>query len=111
MAVPSASTRHMINRFSYGYTPSLHKAIRKAGGPQEWFTAQLKPGKVSDTGGTFGSEASRPWPVCAMAFSDPDRTMGVDAAAFEQFEAILERPARSIDGLRDLLNRPTIFVD
>jgi uncharacterized protein (DUF1800 family) len=48
MAVPSASTRHMINRFSYGYTPSLHKAITKAGGPQEWFAAQLKPSKVSD---------------------------------------------------------------
>jgi uncharacterized protein (DUF1800 family) len=38
----------MINRFSYGYTPSLHKAITKAGGPQEWFAAQLKPSKVSD---------------------------------------------------------------
>ena len=48
MAVPSASTRHMINRFSYGYTPGLHKAITKAGGPQEWFAAQLKPSKVSD---------------------------------------------------------------
>ncbi|MDD9151220.1 DUF1778 domain-containing protein [Plantibacter flavus] len=40
-----------------------------------------------------------------------ERDIRVDAAAFEQFEAILERPARSIDGLRDLLNRPTIFVD
>ena len=48
MAVPSALTRHMINRFSYGYTPNLHKAITKAGGPQEWFVAQLKPSKVSD---------------------------------------------------------------
>ena len=48
MAVPSASTRHMINRFSYGYTRSLHKAITKAGGPQEWFAAQLKPSKISD---------------------------------------------------------------
>ena len=32
MALPRASTRHMINRFSYGYTPSLQKAIGKAGG-------------------------------------------------------------------------------
>lgn len=40
-----------------------------------------------------------------------ERNIRVDAAAFEQFEAILERPARSVDGLRDLLNHPSIFVD
>lgn len=40
-----------------------------------------------------------------------ERNIRVDAAAFEQFEAILERPARSVDGLRNLLNHPSIFVD
>src|SRR4051794_40362655 len=40
-----------------------------------WVT---KPGKVSDTGGTFGNEARRPWPVWATALSAPDETMGDD---------------------------------
>ena len=47
----------MISRFSYGYTPSLHKAITKAGGPQAWFAAQLKPSKVADT----SADAMKAW--------------------------------------------------
>lgn len=40
-----------------------------------------------------------------------ERNVRVDAAAFTAFEAILERPAQSVDGLRELLNRPSIFLD
>ena len=39
----------MINRFSYGYTASLQRSVTRAGGPHDWFEAQLRPSKVSDT--------------------------------------------------------------
>ena len=31
--VPTAATRHIANRFSYGYTPALGAQINRAGGP------------------------------------------------------------------------------
>jgi len=37
----------MINRLCYGYTPSLQKAIGQAGGPREWFDAQLNPSRIA----------------------------------------------------------------
>jgi uncharacterized protein (DUF1778 family) len=40
-----------------------------------------------------------------------ERELRVDAEAFDAFNAILDRPARSIDALADLLQRPSIFVD
>ena len=57
MVLPRASTRHMINRFSYGYTPSLQKAIGKAGGPREWFDAQLNPSRIADK----NADAMKAW--------------------------------------------------
>ena len=47
--VPTAASRHMINRFSYGYTPALRRAVGKAGGAADWFTDQLAYTKVADT--------------------------------------------------------------
>jgi uncharacterized protein (DUF1800 family) len=47
--VPSTASRHIINRFSYGYTPALRSAVAKAGGGREWFTDQLAHTKVVDT--------------------------------------------------------------
>ena len=47
--VPSSASRHIINRFSYGYTPALRSAVAKAGGGREWFSDQLAHTKVVDT--------------------------------------------------------------
>lgn len=40
-----------------------------------------------------------------------DRELRVEAEHFDGFLAILDRPARSVSGLRDLLSRPSVFVD
>ena len=47
----------MINRFSYGYTPSLQKATGRAGGPREWFDAQLNPSRIADQ----NADAMKAW--------------------------------------------------
>lgn len=44
----SAPDRHLVTRFSYGLTPDLARAVRKAGGAGAWFEAQLKPASVED---------------------------------------------------------------
>ena len=49
MALPGKAARHMINRFSYGYTAGLQRAVANAGGPEQWFESQLRPSKVADT--------------------------------------------------------------
>lgn len=46
--VPAPATRHMANRFAYGYTPALGRQIRAAGGPSAWFNKQLHPVAVAD---------------------------------------------------------------
>ena len=43
-----AETRHMANRFAYGYTPALAREISKAGGAQRWFNKQLYPSHIPD---------------------------------------------------------------
>jgi uncharacterized protein (DUF1800 family) len=48
LRVPSTSTRHMIDRFSYGYTTGLRNAVAHAGGPREWFEDQLHPTRIPD---------------------------------------------------------------
>ncbi len=40
-----------------------------------------------------------------------DRELRVSAEAFDAFTAVLDRPAQSVDGLRELLARPSIFRD
>lgn len=40
-----------------------------------------------------------------------DRQLQVSAEQFDEFLTILERPARDLPGLRDLFNRPSVFVD
>ena len=45
--------RHLVNRFSYGNTPALTKQVRRAGGGQAWFRAQLEPERIAD-GATDG---------------------------------------------------------
>jgi uncharacterized protein (DUF1800 family) len=47
--VPSTASRHILNRFSYGYTPALRRAVGKAGGGKEWFADQLAYAKIVDT--------------------------------------------------------------
>ena len=41
--------RHLVGRFSYGITPGLAAQVRRAGGAEAWFEAQLSPVKISDT--------------------------------------------------------------
>lgn len=40
-----------------------------------------------------------------------ERELRVEVEAFERFQALLDEPAASIDGLRELLARPSVFVD
>ena len=40
-----------------------------------------------------------------------DRRLRVDADAFDAFQSVMDRPARSVDGLRNLLTRTSVFVD
>lgn len=40
-----------------------------------------------------------------------DRQLRVDARALEEFTRMLDRPACVVDGLADLLRRPSVFVD
>lgn len=47
----------------------------------------------------------------AQAVIRRDRELRVEAEQFDAFTAILERPARSVEGLRDLLTRTPVFVD
>ena len=37
------------------------------------------------------------------------RTFELDAESWERFNALLERPARVPDGLRDLFSKPSVF--
>lgn len=40
-----------------------------------------------------------------------DRRLRVDAEVFDAFQAVMEQPARSREGLRDLWARRSVFVD
>ena len=40
-----------------------------------------------------------------------DRQLRVDAIQFDAFLEVLDRPPRSINGLRELLARESVFVD
>lgn len=44
----SGADRHLVNRFSYGSTPTLTAQVRRAGGARAWFGRQLDPGQVPD---------------------------------------------------------------
>jgi hypothetical protein len=47
----------MISRFSYGSTAGLRKAVAEAGGPREWFNAQLQPTGIPDQ----AADAMKDW--------------------------------------------------
>lgn len=47
----------------------------------------------------------------AQEVIERERRLQVDAVRFEAFIEVMEGPARSIDGLRELLRRETVFVD
>lgn len=40
-----------------------------------------------------------------------DRQLRVDAKAYDAFLAVIDGPARSIEGLRELMTRKPVFVD
>lgn len=40
-----------------------------------------------------------------------DRELHMSAQAWDEFNAILERPAQSISGLAELISRPSVFTD
>lgn len=46
----------------------------------------------------------------AEAVIQQDRQLRVDAAAFDTFLEIMDRPTQSLEGLRDLLTRKSVFV-
>lgn len=47
----------------------------------------------------------------AHAVIEQERRLRVDAVRFDAFLEVMDRPARSLDGLRDLMNRESVFVD
>jgi hypothetical protein len=61
--------------------------------------------KLNRDGQEHDVEIFDPWRVSTAA------RINVDAPAFDEFEARLQRPSRPIEGLRELTARPTIFVD
>lgn len=46
--VPSARTRHVLNRFTAGYTPALARQVKARGGIDRWFADQLVPARFKD---------------------------------------------------------------
>ncbi len=40
--VPSATTLHRLNRFTYGWTPALGRQVERKGGFEQWFADQLR---------------------------------------------------------------------
>lgn len=40
-----------------------------------------------------------------------ERELQVQADAFDRFTALLDEPAQTVQGLADLLRRPSIFID
>lgn len=47
----------------------------------------------------------------AQEVIDRERRLLVDAVRFDAFIEVMDRPARSVDGLRELLKRESVFVD
>lgn len=47
----------------------------------------------------------------AQEVIDRDRRIRVDAIRFDAFIEVMERPAREVSGLRELLSRESVFVD
>ncbi|MDO9380151.1 MAG: DUF1800 domain-containing protein [Nocardioidaceae bacterium] len=49
-AAPTLSSldRHVVNRFSYGYSRDLARQVAAAGGGRAWFLKQLSPGSIPD---------------------------------------------------------------
>lgn len=47
----------------------------------------------------------------AAEIIEQDRELHISAAQFEKFLAILEQPAKTVDGLRELMSRKSVFVD
>ncbi len=50
-SVLPAADRHLVKRFSWGFTPALAAQVRAAGGSHAWFAKQLHPSTVADAPG------------------------------------------------------------
>ncbi len=46
---PTATERHVLNRFSYGFSKQEFTRLRRAGGSGAWFERQLNPSTIADT--------------------------------------------------------------
>ncbi|HYF74321.1 MAG TPA: DUF1800 domain-containing protein, partial [Nocardioides sp.] len=100
--------RHLVGRFSYGVTPALAAQVRAAGGPRDWFEAQLRPGSVPDSG---GDELRSWWPGLSRDATDlwhrqRDGIEGVWEVMFDYQRWVLVRRMRS---RRQLLEVMTEF--
>lgn len=56
--VPSRATLHVLERFTYGYNPSLRRQVERAGGLTPWFEGQLRPRRDR-----FFTDSSEWWPA------------------------------------------------
>lgn len=99
IAVPPAFDRHVINRFSFGYTPTLRYEVQKAGGALKWFDKQLYPAGIADPAGDalwglFPHMAKTPLQILAPASPDAPINPGVnhqDAAYNTCMRAVSKR--------------------
>lgn len=51
LPVPTRFERHVLSRFTFGYTPELLSDLRRAGGPYAWFDRQLDAFSIPDPKG------------------------------------------------------------
>ncbi len=51
VATLTAADRHLVKRFSWGYTPALAAQVKAAGGGRAWFAQQLEPATITDAPG------------------------------------------------------------
>lgn len=47
--LPRRRDLHVLQRFTFGYTPALRRQVAAAGGIAAWFEKQLRPGLIDDT--------------------------------------------------------------
>ncbi|MFK0239561.1 DUF1778 domain-containing protein [Microbacterium sp. NPDC090281] len=47
----------------------------------------------------------------AQEVIERDRRLRVDAVRFDAFIEVMERPPRTVEGLRELLSRGSVFID
>ncbi|NYG55966.1 DUF1800 domain-containing protein [Nocardioides perillae] len=101
-------SRHLANRFGYGWTPALQRQVDRAGGPARWFEQQLTGVGVSDA---FHDTSRGWWP--SLTLSGPQIWARHQAGVQEYWRATSDYQrwvlARRIHSERQVLEAMTDF--